>query len=68
MVSWKDSTKGEVCINGRFFYTIKHKPMNDGHTRTESYIDGRRWLDARFCMNGYRESAGANSASPTAEI
>ena len=33
----KDVPKDEVCINGRFVYTTKHKPMEAGHPRTASY-------------------------------
>ena len=25
------------CINGRFMYTTKRKPLKAGHTRTEAY-------------------------------
>ena len=47
-VSSKDVPKAEVCINGRFVYTIKRKQSKAGHTRTNAYIDSQRRLDARF--------------------
>ena len=47
----KDIHKDEVCINGRFVYTVKRNPLEGGHTRTTDYIDGRRRLDARFARD-----------------
>ena len=44
----KDPPKDEVCINGRFVYTNKQKPLGDGHTKTDAYVDNRGILDARF--------------------
>ena len=48
MVSKKGVTNDAVCINGRFVYTIKHKPRKTGNTKTEAYIDNQRRLDARL--------------------
>ena len=44
----KDVPKDEVCINGRFVYAIKNKPLKDGHAETDAYIDSPRRLDARL--------------------
>ena len=46
MVLRKDVPKDEVCINGRFVYTTKHNPPEDGHAKTDAYVD------ARFCAKG----------------
>ena len=43
-----DVPKYEVCINARFVYTIKHKPLEAGHSKTDAYIDGRGWPGARI--------------------
>ena len=33
----EDVPKDEVCINGRFAYTIKRKPLKAGNVQTEAY-------------------------------
>ena len=64
----KDVPKGEVCINGMFAYTIKRKQLKAGHTRTESYIEGKRRLGGRFCAKGYQVDVGGNPPAPTAQF
>ena len=44
----KGVPKYEVCISGGFVYTIRNKPLRDGHTKTDAYVDNRRRLAARF--------------------
>ena len=47
--------KDEVCINGMFVYTIKHKPLEAGHPKTDAYVADQRMPDARFrlkCSQG----------------
>ena len=53
----------EVCINGRFVYTAKRKPVKAGHTKTESYVDDQRRLDARFCAISFQEEVGGRPRS-----
>ena len=57
-----DFPRGGVCIDGRSAYTIKHKPLEAGHKRTESYIDGRRPSGPRFCVRRYQEDVETNDS------
>ena len=60
---------GGVCRNGRFVYTTRHNPLKYGHTKTEAYLDGRRCLDARFCVGRFQEAVCVeNSAALTAQL
>ena len=43
-----DVPRDGVCKYGRVVYTMEHKPLKAGHTKTEPYLDYRRWIDARF--------------------
>ena len=55
----KDVPKDDMCINGRLVYTIKHKPMQGGHAKTDAYTDNRRMIDARFSeWKARREAIG----------
>ena len=49
---------GEVCINGRFVYEIKHKPLKAGHAKTDAYVDNVRRIDARFRAKGPQDALG----------
>ena len=49
---------GGVSIEGRFVYTRQHKPLKPGRSKTESYIDDRRRLDARFRVKCFQEAVG----------
>lgn len=40
--------KDEVCINGRFAYTIKRNSLKAGRAKTDAHIDTQRRLDSRF--------------------
>ena len=59
--------KDEVCINGRFAYAVKRKPLKAGHVKTEAYIDSERRLDGRFCAKGFQEAVSTNDV-PTAQL
>ena len=63
-----DVPKDECCINGRFFYSARHKPLNDGHARADAYIDDQSWLGARFCVKGFQEAIGGNAYAPTEKL
>ena len=60
----KDCHKDEVCINGRFVYAIKYKPLKAGRAKTDAYVDNRRRLESRFCAKCFHEEIDANDASP----
>ena len=64
----KDVHKDEICISGRFVYTSKHKPLGDGHARTDAYVDGRRRLGARFFAKGLKEAIWANDYCATSQL
>ena len=53
--------KDEVCINGRFGYTSKHKPLKDGHARADGYIGDQRRLDSSFCVKFHPAAIGETS-------
>ena len=55
-------------MKGDFFYTIKNKPIDAGRKKTGTYIDGNRKLDARFCVEGFREFAEPNASAPTVQL
>ena len=50
----KGVPEDEVFIHGMFGCAIKHKPLMEGHVKTEAYIDNQRRQDARFCAKGFR--------------
>ena len=51
-----------MCINGRFVYAIKHKPLKAGHANTEAYVDNQRGLDGRLRAKGPQEEIGRNDS------
>ena len=63
-----DAPKGEVCINGGFFYTAKHRPLEGGHPKTESYIEHARRLDARSIVTCFQGDLETNDPAPTAQL
>ena len=44
----RGGTRGEVCINDRYVYTMQHNPLKEGHTRKEAYIDSERRMGRVF--------------------
>ena len=50
--------KGEVCINRRFAYTAKQRPLKAGRAKTEEYIDIAGRADSRFCAKGCQRGRG----------
>ena len=48
MVLCRDVPRDGVCINGRFAYTTKQKPLGAWHAKTEAYVGEHRMLDERF--------------------
>ena len=60
--------KEEVCIIGRFVYTMRRKPLKAGRANTEAYIDNERSLDARFCAKVPQEEAVPNSPPHAAKL
>ena len=65
MVTHKDAPNDEVCINGRFVYTMKRKAIWVGHTNTEAYIDDERRLDARLRVSGFHGALWDYDHAPT---
>ena len=64
----KDVPIDEVCNVGMFFYTVKHKHLESGHTKTYAYIDNWRRLDARFVVKGFQEAIGAIASVPKSQL
>ena len=59
---------GEVCINGRFVYEIKHKPLKAGHAKTDAYVDNVRRIDARFRAKGPQDALGGEWFFPNIRV
>ena len=51
------------------FYAIKHKHLEDGHSKTDAYIDSQMRLDARlFPLKGFREEICEDASSLTSQF
>ena len=55
-------------IEGRFAYAVKSNPISAGHTKTGTYVDENRKLDAILCVKGLGKFAEANASAPTAQL
>ena len=62
-----DVPKDELCINGRFAYTINHKSLKSGPVK-QGHIDNQRRLCARFCVKGFQEAIGASASEQTSQL
>ena len=51
-----DVPKDELCIDGRFVYTVMHKLLKAGHVKTEAYMDNQRRSDTRFDVEGFEKT------------
>ena len=67
-VKQRDAPMGEVCIDGMFVYTMRNKPMEEVHTRTEAYIGARKALDSRFCAKVPHWDVGDNASAHTSQL
>ena len=63
-----DVPKDGVCINGRFVYAIKHKPLKAVHARSDAYVGGQGRLDARLRAKGSQEAIVENASSPSEKL